>query len=387
MKENKVASEIVLGVLGKILKLNEEEIINALSLTKDYKIVKVPKKRGGYRTLYIPPEPVKKSQKRILNLLYRMFFKEYGIYREISSLRHAKEHRYSKWVFQFDLKDAFSSINVSHIKEILQNEFLTELNDFEISLKDLEKAKKDLEKAKEQNDEAEISFMKDFLNRREKEIQASIFSPIFYSTDLPQREWVLPQKEAIAQGLADLVLELTTYQGILPQGTPTAPFLFYLTLVKGGLIEKLNSVCRPSSLESESQDPSLSESQDRYKFHLSVYVDNFVISAQKPIPSQIQKEIFKIIEKFGLEINPKKNRHERISHGPIITGLRILPEGKVVLPKRKVRKIRGLIHRAIFDPSLRPKVQGIMASLRPIYGTNLPSQIEKPYKLFQKILQ
>ena len=383
MKENKVASEIVLGVLGKILKLNEEEIINALSLTKDYKIVKVPKKRGGYRTLYIPPEPLKKIQKRILKyLLYRMFFKEYGIYREISSLRHAKEHRYSKWVFQFDLKDAFSSINVSHIKEILQNEFLTELNDFEISLKDLEKAKKDLEKAKEQNDEAEISFMKDFLNRREKEIRASIFSPIFYS-----REWVLPQKEAIAQGLADLVLELTTYQGILPQGTPTAPFLFYLTLVKGGLIEKLNSVCRPSSLESESQDPSLSESQDRYKFHLSVYVDNFVISAQKPIPSQIQKEIFKIIEKFGLEINPKKNRHERISHGPIITGLRILPEGKVVLPKRKVRKIRGLIHRAIFDPSLRPKVQGIMASLRPIYGTNLPSQIEKPYKLFQKILQ
>jgi hypothetical protein len=377
------------AILAQMLKMKEGEIRNALSQIKDYKIVKVPKRGGGHRTLYIPPDPLKKVQRRILKyLLWRMFktywVGVYGISRGTSYVQHAKEHKNAKWVFQFDLKDAFSSVNVSHLKKILQESFLEELDNFEFVQRELRKSLEDLERVREKNDEAELSFVEDFLEEWEKETRVSIFS----STDLPELmilkedKWILPKKEEIAQGLADLVLELTTYQGILPQGTPTAPFLFYLALTEGGLIEKLDSAC----------PLILPKSHDRYKFRLSVYVDNFVISAQKPIPRETQEKIFKIIEELGLKINPKKIRHQGIIHGaPLITGLRVIrenSEGKVVLPKKKVRQIRGLIHRAIFDPSLRPKVQGLIASLRPIYGIALPPQLEKPYKkLLQKILQ
>ena len=100
------------AVLAKILKTDENKVKEALSLTKDYQTVKCPKRGGGYRLLCIPPEPLKKIQKRLYKHLLRKLWMEcysgfFGICKKTSYVTHAKIHKNAKWVFQFDLKDAF----------------------------------------------------------------------------------------------------------------------------------------------------------------------------------------------------------------------------------------------------------------------------------------
>jgi hypothetical protein len=396
-------------VLGQILKLNEEEIRTALTLTKDYKVVKVPKKSGGYRILYIPPESLKKVQRKILKCLFRKIWKThqvglYGIYRGTSYVQHAQEHKKAKWVFQFDLSNAFSSVNVLSLREIISRRIEDEMGHFEISLSNYRNM---LEQKRIMDEEIDVAGRGDmlfdefkYLRKEKREVINSAFFPL---QDLMVKEkedkrftfWAFPQRKEIAQGLTDLIMALTTFRGILPQGTPTAPFLFYLALAEGDLFAELKSLF----------PIMLPESQDRYQFRVSAYIDNFVISAQKPIPPRNQEELFKTVEKFGFKINLRKIRQQGMIFGaPLITGLRVTNdkgEGKVVLPKRKIRQWRGLIHRAIFEPDLRPKVNGLIASLKPIYGTRriidgnyftmhgkfpqepvLPSQLKKPYQKF-----
>jgi len=363
-------------ILSQILKLGKKEIRSALSLTKEYKVVRIPKKSGGVRTVYIPPEPLKKVQKIILKCLFQKLWGThwglYGITKGTSYVKHAQEHKEAKWVFQFDLKDAFPSVNVLYLKEILRKRLLKEIESFKHFIGLYRHILRDLEEAEEKDDKWEIEYYSEELERYKKKISVSVFG----KTTLEQL--MIREKksnyEEIGQELADLIIKLTTFRGILPQGTPTAPFLFYISLVEGGLFAKIKSLF----------PIIIPESQDRYRFRVSVYIDNFVISAQKPIPSKNQKELFKIVRDFGFEINPRKTQHQGVRFGaPLITGLRIANE-RVILPKRKIRQWRGLIHRAIFEPDLRPKVKGFIDSLKPIYGDKLPSQLEKPY---QKLLQ
>lgn len=367
-------------VLGQILKLDEERVRNALSLTKDYKVAKVPKKRGGgYRLLYIPPPLLKQVQKKILRRLFRRLWKEwwlnlwlYGIQRKTSYVEHVSRHKDAKWVFQFDLKDAFPSVDVSSLREIIFRRLEDEMVSFEISLsvyRDVLKQKGITDEEVDRLGRGDTFFDEfKYLKKEKREVTSSVFFPL-QDMMVKEREdqwfthWAFPERKEIAQELTDLAIELTTFRGILPQGTPTASFLFYLALTEGNLFSKLRELCPVF-------DPA---SQDRYEFCISAYIDNFVISSQKPIPPKNQEELLKTIEAFGLKVNPRKTRHQGTIYGaPLITGLRIIKdgngEGKVVLPKKKVRQIRGLIHRAIFEPQLRPKVEGLIASLQPIYG-------------------
>jgi len=193
----------------------------------------------------------------------------------------------------------------------------------------------------------------------------------------------------IVGALSDLVIKLTTFRSILPQGTPTAPFLFYLALLKSGLFSEIKAIC-----------PEFPKKQDKYYFRISAYVDGFVVSAKRPVPERNQALILRAVERAGFKVNPKKIRHQDVRHGNVlITGLRLtekrpnikirkwpdlpfLPLRRVpVFPKRKIARWRGLIHRAIFQPDLRPKAQGIVAAVRSVYGTFLPPQIRKPYQL------
>lgn len=369
-------------VLAQILKLSEEELRTAFALTRDYKIVRVPKKSTGYRILYIPPEPLKKVQRKILKYLFQKLWRTrqvvvYGISRGTSYVEHAKQHKEAKWVFQFDLKDAFPSVNVLSLTTILLKRLLEEIKGLEGLISGYRNTLKDLEEAKRKGDKWYIKECSESVERYKREILSSVFAKTSLEK-LIMAYGALPQKEEIAQQLADLIIKLTTFQGVLPQGTPTAPFLFYLALTEEGLLDELKSLF----------PIILPESQDRYRFQVSVYVDNFVISAQKPIPLEKQKELFRMVERFGFRVNSQKIRHQGVKDiSPLITGLRVTNnkgERKIVLPKRKIRKWRGLIHRAIFEPDLRPKVNGFISSLKPIYGNVLPRQLNKPY---QKLLQ
>lgn len=284
----------------------------ALPLVRHYTEIKIPKRRGGFRTISIPPEELKKIQRGILRFLRDLWNIRHmqinGLHRG-SYIEHAKRHSESRFIFQIDLKDAFPSVSTLRLKEILYKKILFEK---------------------------------------------------------------VVETEYATKQLSKLIIILTTLNGILPQGAPTSPFLFYIYLLEEDMIEKLYRCCL----------------QDLEGLEISCYVDGIVVSSQKLITPDIQKNILKTIESLGFQINERKIWLRDCRQGaPLITGIRVDGKGRISLPKKKVRKWRGMINRARFDPDnleLRDKIEGFIASLKPIYGENLPPQIEKPYLLFKQ---
>lgn len=172
-----------------------------------------------------------------------------------------------------------------------------------------------------------------------------------------------------------LIAELTTYKEMLPQGAPTSPFLFHLVIEESGLTTKLFHAAQPMKI--------------------SCYVDGFVISGSHPPSAKTKEAIFKCVENAGFEANFKKTRQFDCRQGaPLIVGLRVNgTEKKVSLPKKTIRKWRGIIYRAAIttDPcektDLFLKIRGLIASLKPIYPEKLPPQIAKPYRLLLQSIE
>jgi len=177
------------------------------------------------------------------------------------------------------------------------------------------------------------------------------------------------------QELIDLIAELTTFNETLPQGAPTSPFLFFMAIEESKLTTKLFYAAQPMKI--------------------SCYVDGFAISGAHPPRARTKEAIFKCIEKTGFEANFKKTRQYDCHQGsPMIVGLRINGlENRISLPKKTIRKWRGIIYRAAttIDPcekkDLFLKIQGFISSLKPIYPEKLPPQIAKPYSLLLQSLK
>jgi hypothetical protein len=384
-----------ISALVTLLRITQSEIREALSQIKNYRTVRIPKKKGGYRVLFVPSDSLKMVQRRILRyILQRLVYSRYvrilGLYKKTSYVRHAERHKEGRWFFQFDLKDAFSSVNIPFLQEILFRKILAKIESFEI-------ANNFYQYALDQYAQHPFYSHKE-IKKIEKDLKYQVFYPL-RGWFLPPEEteekkagqlflWDVLLKEELAQELANLIIKLAIFQNHLPQGAPTSPFLYYLALTESGLFDELVKLLGTSLWK------------DKYKPRLSVYVDNFVISSQRPIPFEIREKIFETIRKAGFEVNPKKTRNQDFRHGsPLITGLRIIEkddERKVSLPKKKVRQLRGLIHRAAFKPELISKVEGVIASLKPIYGKpnqffleikDLPSQLAEPCKLLLEKLE
>jgi hypothetical protein len=299
--------------------ISKEELIKALPLAEQYTEIKIPKRRGGFRTLLIPSPQLKRIQRKILRFLKKIFpVEQEGIFGLLSGsyIEHAKRHSDSRWIFSFDLKDAFPSVDISKLRQIIYGRI-------------------------------------QLISVIEKK------SPLHHLIEPEIWE------------LSNLLIQLTTFNQTLPQGAPSSPFLFYLTITQSGLLEKIQKLLPR-------------------EWKISCYVDGFVISGPKPLNSETKEKIFKTIEEFGFKVNSEKIRQFDCRQGaPLITGIRVDGKGKISLPKKKIRKWRGIIHQAVLetDPCAKTdlglKIEGFIASLRPIYGEKLPPQIEKPYLLFK----
>jgi hypothetical protein len=302
--------------------ISKEELIKALPLAGQYTEIKIPKRRGGFRTLLVPSSELKKTQRKILRFLKEIFPVEHeDIYGLLSGsyIEHAKCHSNSRWIFSFDLKDAFPSVDISKLRKIIYER---------------------------------IQFISVI---EEKSPLHSLTEPEIWE-------------------LSNLLIQLTTFNQTLPQGAPTSPFLFYLAITQSGLLEKVQKILP-------------------LEWKISCYVDGFVISGPKPLSLETKEKIFKTIEEFGFKVNSEKIRQFDCREGaPLICGVRVDGKGRISLPKRKIRKWRGIIHRAVFETDpfnreyLTGKVEGFISSIRPIYEEKLPPQIEKPYQLFQSKL-
>jgi len=284
--------------------ITEEELNSVLLLANDYKEIKIPKRNGETRIIHIPNPELKKFQKKILRFLKRFFCDDFSFGLNCRSCyQHAEFHCDSRFVFQFDLKNAFHSVSLNLLKKIVSERLDC------------------------------------------------------YPKALPQRKY-----------LADWIIKLTTYKGILPQGTPTSPLLFSIVLNRLWL--EIAGLCLPD-------------------WKVSCYVDGFVISGKKPLPEKKKEEIFSAVKRFGFQANPEKTREIDCRQGaPLICGLRVDGMKKrVILPKKIIRKWRGLIYLSAnnpFDWKLKNKVEGFIGSIEHIYGREPPKQLIKPIKLFRK---
>lgn len=108
-------------ILAKNLQVKQAFLFSCLHLSKDisnYKIIKIPKKNGNFRTIVEPPKEIKIIQRKIVDYL-RKFQNEkycaYGFVKAKNNVKNAQLHINKQYVFKTDLKDFFISIKAGRI--------------------------------------------------------------------------------------------------------------------------------------------------------------------------------------------------------------------------------------------------------------------------------
>lgn len=127
--------------------------------------------------------------------------------------------------------------------------------------------------------------------------------------------------------LARLLANLVTYQGRLPQGSPTSPYLS-------------NIVCRR-------MDHELFRWARNHGFRYSRYADDLTFSTNKPVVSDQDREEIEAIVKFeGFAINELKRRTIPNHYRQVVTGL-VVNGSRPNVRREAVKNLRALLHNVI----------------------------------------
>lgn len=384
-------------LLADVLGWTETEIKTAIIHKDNYQFIPNRKKDGSIRRIYAPHPDLKKFQRRFLKyFLYQIIFDGEcrriikGFRQRLSYIDNARGHitNNTNFVLRLDLKDAFPSVKTEHLRPVLREVLRTEIQRYtkkEHRLRPLFPVKK-----------------------------AKWFRRLI--KDLPQTNLFVDPFEILDE-FVELVLSLVTYQGELPQGAPTSPYLLNVVFSYSGLVKKIYQFLSDKQI--------LVSEYGTSQVVFTIYADDFTISSSKPIPRSLINELIDLIERESFfKINRKKVFYfDRNRIAPLITGLRLVKlikkreeleavllkqdlnkrerknvlqktldqQGEwiieaVRLPKKEIRRIRGLIHQARFKKTLRPKIRGHIACLKPIYGDELPNQITVPYQKYLNVL-
>ncbi|MCX6722421.1 MAG: hypothetical protein NTY04_04575, partial [Candidatus Staskawiczbacteria bacterium] len=250
-------------MLAEILGVSVADIELTLASKDGYSKIKFKKRSGGYRTVYRPPEPLKRIQLLLLRIFFPWFFNMtnaslvqfpgkaviFGLRNKTGSFfHHAEHHKTSEWFFQIDLKDAFPSADIELIRRAITSRICFDLNHF-LNCKSgaFREGKADTKKS---------PFSK-----------TTFFSRMNAETALSHQEYGI--RLQIAEKLADLIIELTTFQGILPQGTSTASFLFWINLKMANVLGKIRFFLKEFVKKQNPCSP-----RDNWFFRVSMYADN-----------------------------------------------------------------------------------------------------------------
>jgi RNA-directed DNA polymerase len=121
---------------------------------------------------------------------------------------------------------------------------------------------------------------------------------------------------------------LCTYEGCLPQGAPTSPYLANLAF--GKIDEELVRISEKRSLK------------------YSRYADDLTFSGSEPIEEGFVSKVDEILRSHGFNLNAKKIKLTRPGQAKYVTGLVV---NKRVQPDRRARKtLRAMFHRASLHP-------------------------------------
>lgn len=390
-------------LLADLMNWPEKKIEQAITRRSRYYLVKKIDKDGSIRKTYAPDRELKKLQKRFLKyFLYRIpvGWKNLitGFRPGCSYVYNAKCHALAdaKIVLRLDFANAFPTVETSYLKTILA---------------------KILSQEVEYHRKGDYPFHPLFPVKRVKWFRRAIKN--YYQLDL----FCDPDK--IICEFLDLVLSFVTYQGRLPQGAPTSPYLFNIVLWYSGLIQKITAFLGEKRISVSVGNVFSGE------VIFTAYADDLTISSSRSITKHEVNNLIDLIE----QESPFRINREKICYfqadriAPLVTGLRLVKlvkegreldvlmskanlnsrekknlkrkilnrEGRwivnsVSLPKKGIRKIRGLIHKATYAPPLiqrmlEQKIKGHLSCLKAIYGDKLPNQISKPYQKFQQSLR
>ena len=390
-----------------VLGISEENLKEALSLKDSYRRKEKPKKSGGVRILFAPAKELKKMQKKLLRQLLYVFevdLRLHAFVRGKSHITNAAFHASAmpRVVLRLDFKDAFPSVRAQHIRPILKEKIGKWISTY-----------------------AEFPgvFSKYKTLQEKQPHQLELFTPN-----------KKPPFEVMLDEIVDIILALTTFRGRLPQGAPTSPHLLNMVVSHSGLLDAVERVIGEQKITS---DYYLEEKGGGKKFfwddlvvspekaprvRFSFYSDDLTISSSKSIAERTIREIIRVIEDHGIfRVNRSKVLYFNARQAaPLVTGVRIStktrtggeleeflrekcgliseaieetagymtkPFGgkwvtpRILLSKRYIRKVRGLLHSAVYDEALRPKAFGHIAYLKSVYGKELPPQVSGPYNL------
>lgn len=109
------------------------DTINRLVNTPHYEIVQIPKKRGGFRTIYMPEALLGRVQRKVnthLQAVYGFlhppvvhgFVRKQGREQAYSIVSNATAHVNKPFILQVDIKDFFNVISARKIRDLFQSE-------------------------------------------------------------------------------------------------------------------------------------------------------------------------------------------------------------------------------------------------------------------------
>jgi retron-type reverse transcriptase len=121
---------------------------------------------------------------------------------------------------------------------------------------------------------------------------------------------------------------LCTYEGCLPQGAPTSPYL--------------------ANLVFEEIDEELVRISEKRSLKYSRYADDLTFSGSEPIEQGFVSKVDAILRPRGFVLNAKKIKLTRPGQAKYVTGFVV---NKKVQPDRVARKtLRAMFHRASLHP-------------------------------------
>lgn len=130
------------------------------------------------------------------------------------------------------------------------------------------------------------------------------------------------QQMGYSESAAKALASVCCFEGKLPQGAPTSPYMANLVL--------------------KNMDQELQEFCQKNEITYTRYADDMSFSSNKEI-FEFLKDICFIIEKYSFKINKKKTCYYQDPYRKIVTGL-VVKQNEVCVPKKFKRKFRQEIH-------------------------------------------
>ena len=95
-----------------------------------YNVVKIPKKNGGFRHIYIPSDSLKEKLQSLLPAIKNLYDKykkvdcDHAFYQGRNSVTNAQAHIQQRYVLSLDIKNFFESVTNQHLKKYLPTHLL-----------------------------------------------------------------------------------------------------------------------------------------------------------------------------------------------------------------------------------------------------------------------